>query len=168
MQGLNKAIERYRELINEGVIVNAYSEILQFMLLLKNSLKKQYPDHGVSSAVYQGTMDISYFTFTPPELMKKKLKVAIIFRHHTISFEVWLCGANKQIQEYYWKEIKSVNWNKYTMPTSLKGQVSIIEKIIESNPDFERQALLIKSIEKSAVSFINEMYVLLNPFVKKV
>ena len=87
----------------------------------------------------------------------RKLKIAIVFVHATIKFEVWLAGYNKQIQTKYWNLVKESNWNKYRIPAAIKGVDSIVEYTLAENPDFIDLDGLTKQIEKGTLDFINDI-----------
>jgi len=97
------------------------------------------------------------FSFSPESLNSRKLKVAIVFIHEKCRFEVWLAGSNKQIQKKYWKLVKEREWDKYSIPTDIKGIDSIIEYIIVENPDFSDLETLTKQIERGVLKFIKDV-----------
>jgi hypothetical protein len=119
--------------------------------------KNKYPDYFVSGSIYYGYMDMTYSSFFPKSLKSRKLKIAIVFIHDTIRFEVWLAGYNKQVQTKYWKLFKESGWNKYRIPSTTKGVYSIIEYILVDNPDFNDSNTLTKQIERGTLNFINDI-----------
>jgi len=157
MKSLNECIQKYKEQMERGDIQKAYKGLMEFMLNLRNNLADKYPVYSTSGNLYFGYMDMTYFSFTPEELKNKKLKIAIVFLHDKISFEVWLAGANKGIQSKYWKLFKDTGWNKYHIPESIVGIDSIIESELCPNPDFDNLHLLAKQIEKGTLKFINDI-----------
>jgi len=90
MDSLNEQIQEYKIQLSRGYIQKAYKGIITFMSDLKTYLEKSYLDYMVSS-LYFGYMDMTYFAFTPSDLKKRKLKLAIVFLHELGRFEVWLC-----------------------------------------------------------------------------
>jgi hypothetical protein len=50
--------------------------------------------------------------------------------------------------------IKDSGWNKYRIPTTIKGFDSIIEKTITESPDFNDLDRLTKQIEEGTIDFI--------------
>jgi hypothetical protein len=100
---------------------------------------------------------MTYFSFTPKTLRQRKLKIAIVFIHEAFQFEVWLGGANKKVQNKYWKLIKEKNWNKYYIPSAIKGIDSIIEYVVAENPDFSDLDSLTKQIEFGTLKFIKDV-----------
>jgi hypothetical protein len=124
---------------------------------LRTYFNKKYPDYIVSGSIYYGYMDMTYFSFFPESLKRRKLKVGIVFIHESIRFEAWLFGYNKQIQYKYWKLVKESGWKKYRIPSTTKGADSIIEHILVDNPDFSDLDALTKQIERGTLKFIKDV-----------
>lgn len=143
--------------MKKGVISKAYKGLMEYILYLKTYFQNKYPDHFVSGSIYFGYMDMTYFSFYPKSLGDKKLKVAVVFLHESMRFEVWLAGANKQVQSKYWKLFKENNWNTYHLVPTTKGADSILEHIVADNPDFHDLDTLTKQIEKETVKFIKDV-----------
>jgi hypothetical protein len=156
MEPFHEYINEYRKQIEKGDIKKAYKGLMEFIMNLKNHFANQYPDYLLGS-LYIGYMDMTYFSFTPEILKNKKLKIAIVFVHDKIRFEVWLSGANKQIQLKYWKLFKECNWNKYRIPSDIKGLDSIVECNLVDNPDFYDLDNLTKQIESKTLKFIEDI-----------
>ena len=102
-------------------------------------------------------MDMTYFPIFPIEFTSKKLKIAIVFIHETIRFEVWLAAQNKQIQTEYRKLFKEGNWDKYRIPVATKGVDSIMEYTLTDTPDFNDLDALTGQLEKGTLSFIGDI-----------
>ncbi len=126
MDSLNNHIQEYKIQLSKGHIQKAYKGIMTFMSGLKIYLEKGYPDY-VTSALYFGYMDMTYFAFTPAFLKKKKLKIAIVFLHEQGRFEVWLGGSNRKIQAEYIERISHKNIGKYILSQVFPGVDSIME-----------------------------------------
>jgi len=147
-------MDEYRKQIEKGAVKEAYRGLMEYFSGLKAHFKNKYPDYYVSSSIYQGYMDMTYFSFFPESLKRRKLKIAIVFIHDTFRFEVWLAGYNKKVQTKYWKLIKSSNWNKYRVPSTTKGVDSILEYVLSDKPDFSDLDALTKQIERGTLKFI--------------
>lgn len=80
--------------MKEGKIQKAYRGIMSFMSELKTFLEQQSPDF-VTSSLYFGYMDMTYFAFTPKKLKDKKLKIAIVFLHEDCRFEKYFFNQNE-------------------------------------------------------------------------
>jgi hypothetical protein len=147
----------YRKQIEKGAIKVAYRGLMDYFMGLRTHLKNKYPNYYVSGSIYFGYMDMTYFSFFPESLKRRKLKVAVVFVHDTFRFEVWLAGYNKKVQTKYWKLIKERNWNKYHSPSTTKGADSIIECVLVDNPDFRDLDTLTKQIEDGTLKFIQDV-----------
>ena len=148
MRSFNQYMNEYRKQIKKGDIKKAYRGLMEYILGLRLHLKRHYPDYFVSGSIYYGYMDMTYFSFTPEALKRRRLKIAIVFIHDTCRFEVWLSGYNKQVQTKYWKLVKDNDWNEYRIPSTTKDVDSIVEKTLVKNPDFSDLDALTKNIEK--------------------
>jgi len=157
MESLQKYMNEYRKQLQKGDIIEAHRGLMEYFDSLRLYFKKKYPDYTVSSSVYYGYMDMTYFSFFPNSLKSRKLKVAIVFLHEAFRFEVWLAGYNKQIQTKYWKLFKESNWNKYHIPSTTKSVDSIIENILIGNQDFSDLDSLTRQIEKGTLKFIMDV-----------
>jgi len=157
MKSFQEHITEYRKQLNKGSIKEAYRGLMEYIMDLRVYFKNKYPDYFVSGSIYYGYMDMTYFSFLPKLLKSQKLKIAIVFIHETCRFEVWLAGYNKQVQTKYWKLLKESNWNKYPIPSSIKGSDSIIEYILVNNPDFSDLNALTKQIEEGTLKFIRDV-----------
>ncbi len=157
MKSLNDYINEYKKQIAKGDIKEAYKGLMEYILNLRTYFNNKYPDYFVSGSIYQGYMDMTYFSFFPKSLKDRKLKIGIVFIHDKCRFEVWLFGYNKQIQTKYWKLFKESNWNKYHLPSTTKGVDSIMEYLLVDNPDFNDLDSLTKHIESGTFKFIEDV-----------
>jgi hypothetical protein len=157
MKQFHEYVNEYKKQMKKGDIIKAYSGLMQYIMDLRTFLQKKYPDYIVSGNIYQGYMDMTYFSFFPESLKRRKLKVGIVFIHETCRFEVWLFGYNKSVQTKYWKLIKDSNWNKYRIVPTTKGFDSIIEHNLVDNPDFSNLDGLTKQIESGTLQFIADV-----------
>jgi hypothetical protein len=156
MESLQECIDEYRKQLEKGVIQRAYQGLMEYVMDLRTHFSKKYPDF-VPGNIYQGYMDMTYFPIFPIELTSKKLKIAIVFIHETIRFEVWLAAQNKQIQTEYRKLFKEGNWDKYRIPVAIKGVDSIMEYTLTDTPDFNDLDALTGLLEKGTLSFIGDI-----------
>ncbi|BDZ71906.1 DUF7000 family protein [Methanobacterium petrolearium] len=90
-------MQEYKNQLENGNIQEAYRGLMGYIRDLRIYFKNKYHEYSVSG-IYQGYMDMTYFSFTPESLMHRKLKIAIVFIHETFRFEVWLAGSNKKVQ----------------------------------------------------------------------
>lgn len=157
MESFHEYINEYRTQIEKGEIKKAYQGLMEYILGLKTYLNSKYPDYFVSGSVYYGFMDMTYFSFYPKSFKQRNLKVAIVFIHERIRFEVWLAGFNKKVQARYWKLFKESDWNKYRLVSTTKGADSIVEHVLVEDPDFSDLDILTKQIETGTLKFIKEV-----------
>ena len=157
MDSFHAYIDDYKKQMKKGDIPKAYQGLMGYMMSLRTYFKNTYPDYFVPGNIYYGYMDMTYFPILTESLKKRKLKIAIVFVHETFRFEVWLAAANKQVQSRYWDLFKRSGWKKYKILSSIKGEDSIIEYILDENPDFSDLETLTKRIDKGATKFIKDI-----------
>lgn len=156
MNSLNESIKEYTTQLEKGYIQKAYRGIMTFMSELKSYLESKYPQY-ISSALYFGYLDMTYFAFTPQELKEKKLKTAVVYLHEENRFELWLAANNRGIQAEYIKLLSGKNIGSYTLSQFSPGTDSIIEYIIVKQPDFDNIYNLKKQIEENTIKFACEI-----------
>ena len=150
-------IAEYKKQMEKGHISEVYRGLTGYMMDLRTYFKNRYPGFSVSGNIYQGYMDMTYFALFPEQLKSRKLKIAVVFLHETVSFEVWLAGYNRQVQAQYWKLFIESGWNEYRIPSSIKGIDSIVEYTLDGNPDFSDTEALTSQIEKGTLNFIQDI-----------
>ena len=161
MDSMNEHIREYTKALRKGHIQKAYKGIMTFMTDLKSDLERSHPD-WVSSALYFGYMDMTYFAFTPPALREKKLKIAIVFLHESCSFEVWLAGNNRRVQAEYIDLLKERDIGEYSLSQVQLGVDSILVSIVAEQPDFDSPEGLKKKIEDSTIRFAEDVMTILD------
>ena len=157
MPELHESVSEYREQLKKGAIQHAYRGIMEYIMGLRTYFNNRCPDYAVSSNLYFGYMDMTYFACFPPALKERKLKIAVVFLHEEFRFEVWLAAANKQVQTQYWKQIKDSGWDKYRLVPSTQGADSIIEHVLVDGPDFRDLDALTRQIEEGTLAFIQDV-----------
>jgi len=156
MESLREQMFEYRKQLEKGHVQGAYRGLMAYIMDLRNYLKNKYPEYSVSG-IYQGYMDMTYFSFTPDPLKSLKLKIAVVFIYDTFKFEVWLAGSNKNVQKDYWELFTEKSLEKYHIPSSIKGRDSIVENVLVENPDFGDLDSLTQEIEESTLRFMEDM-----------
>jgi hypothetical protein len=147
----------YKQQLGKGVIQKAYKGLMEYVMELRTYFMNKYPDYFVSGSIYFGYMDMTYFSFYPKSLKDHNLKVAIVFLHEACRFEVWLAGANKQVQTKTWKLIKESTCDQYPLVPTTKGVDSIIEHVLVDQPDFGDLDALTREIEAETLKFIKDL-----------
>ena len=161
MSKLTLDIAAYKKQLDNGQIQRAYRGILSFMSSLKTYLNQDYPDY-TAGALYPGYMDMSYFSFTPPELKRKKLKLAIVYLHEKGIFEIWLSANNRKIQADYIRQLQGKNIKGYKLSEVCPGVDSIIESILVEQPDFDRPDDLKAQIKNNTLKFSDDVISILS------
>ena len=157
MESLQEFISEYHKQLKTGKIQKAYQGLMAYIMSLRMHFMNKYPDHFVSGSIYQGYLDMSYFSFVPESLKRRKLKPAIVFVHEKLRFEIWLAANNKQVQSKYWKIIKENGWDQYPIVSSIEGADSIIEHVIVEDPNFDDLNALTQKIESGVLEFIEHV-----------
>ena len=160
MKTMNRLIDKYTYHLQQGEIQAAYKGILEFISKLRADIIKKYPHYDIGS-LYQGYMDMSYFSVSTKTLKDKGLKFAIVYLHAKKSFEIWLSARNRDIAKRYESILKSNISDSITVFHDDNNQDAIIEYTLTSTPDFEEQASLIKIIEQGIEKFVTAINSLL-------
>ena len=151
-----EAMTVYRDQLHRGSIQIAYRGLMDYMQSLRTYFQKNHPDFDVQGNLYFGYMDMTYFALFPPFLKQRKLKVAVVFLHEAFRFEVWLSGANRQVQEDAWKSLTENGWDKYRLVSDPARSDSIVEHTLVKDPDFGALNELTREIESGTLLFIDE------------
>lgn len=99
---------------------------------------------------------MTYIAFTPMEIHKKNLKIAIVYLHEKNILELWLSASNRKIQAEY-VELFNKEKVQYKISRVGPGVDSIIEKTIVQSPDLDNSKELISEIEKQCLDFCGEI-----------
>lgn len=153
MKTLNKRIAEYTRQLQLGEIQIAYKEILAFMGKLRTVFIKKYPHYDVSN-IYQGYLDMSYFSLSTKPLKDLGLKIAIVYLHEKGTFEVWLSARNRDIARTQQSTFDRLS-DEINVFHDKNNQDAIIEYVLTCTPDFEDQALLINTIDQGVEKFIS-------------
>ena len=100
MKNLNQLIRNYTFVLQQGEYQVASKGILEFIGELRSHHIKSYPYYE-TSGIYQGIMDMSYFSLSNKRLKDKGLKIAILYLHQKGNFEVWLSACKREISRIY-------------------------------------------------------------------
>ncbi|WP_373482814.1 hypothetical protein [Acetobacterium sp.] len=152
MKNLNKLIEEYTQQLRLGEIQIAYRGILAFVGKLRAAFINKYPHYDVSS-IYQGYLDMSYFSLSTKPLKDKGLKIAIVYLHEKGTFEVWLSARNRDIARTHQSILDNLS-DEINVFHDKNNQDAIAECILTHAPDFEDPALLINTIDKGVEKFV--------------
>ena len=64
MGSFNEYMYEYRKQLEKGCIQEAYGGLMGYIMDLRIYFKNKYPQYFVSG-IYQGYMDMTYFSFSP-------------------------------------------------------------------------------------------------------
>ena len=157
MGSFPEAMDEYKKQLKKGAIQEAYQGLMAYFRDLSSHFKKKYPEYSVSGSIYYGYMDMTYFSLFPESCKRRKLKIAIFFVYDKIRFEVWLSGANRNVQAEYWKLMKDSDWQKYHHATNPKREDYVIDHVLISEPDFTDLDTLTQQIERGTLAFIRDV-----------
>jgi len=156
MKTLNQLISDYTCSLQQGEMQIAYKGILEFIGKLRAEFIKRYPHYDVSS-IYQGYMDMSYFSLSTKSLKDKGLKIAIVYLHDKGDFEVWLSARNRDIAKSYASLLHSNISGDVSIFHDINNPDAIIECILTPTPNFENQSSLIDTIDEGVEKFVTKI-----------
>lgn len=156
MGSLSEDIREYNRQLKAGSIQRAYRGIMSFMSGLRDMMASNHPDFSAGS-LYQGYMDMTYFSFTPAFLSERKLKIAVGYLHEEDRLEVWLAGINRRIQAECIELMKGRDLGGYKLSRIAPGIDSIVEAVIAEEPDFHDIVGLSREAEAEIVRFSAKM-----------
>jgi len=157
MVSFQESMVIYKQHMQQGILQTAYKGLMEYLMNLRTTFQKNNPSFDISGNFYQGYMDMTYFSLTPPSLKPLQLKIAIVFIHDNCSFEVWLAARNKRIQKTYWELFQKKQWKNYQMPSTIKGEDAVIKHMMIPNPNFSNLDVLTKHIETETQVFIKDI-----------
>lgn len=155
MKNINLIINGYTNLLKKGEIQTAYKKIIDFIGKLRAEFIERYKDYE-AGGIYQGYMDMSYFSLTSKPLKDKGLKIAVVYLHEKKTFEVWLSARNREIIKKYQPVIGGAT-NNVSFFHDNNNEDALIESVLTDEPDFEDEHLLIDTICKGTQKFIDEI-----------
>ncbi len=153
MKTLNELIEDYTHHLQQGEIQIAYKGIIDFLGKLRAEFIKKYSHYDVSS-IYQGYMDMSYFSLSTKSLKDKGLKIAIVYLHDKGDFEVWLSARNRDIAKSYVSLLNRNMSGNVNVFHDTNNSDAIIECILTPTPNFDDQSSLIDTIDQGVGKFV--------------
>jgi len=157
MENMRVNLQEFHDQLKKGAIQQAYRFLLEYIIRLRNHFQKTLTDCDVPGNVYQGYMDMTYFSIIPPSLKQHKLKIAVVFLYDAFRFEVWLSGYNRQVQAKYWQMFRERGWQPYRLVDDPLKADAILEHILVAEPDFTDPDALTRHIEIGVTAFIKEM-----------
>ncbi len=153
MKTLNQVIKEYTRLVQSGEIQTAYREIQAFMRKLRADFINKYPESYIGS-VYQGNMDLTFFSLHTELQKEKGLKISVVYLHERGSFEVWLSARNRDIAKNYDPALFTDMTDEIRVFHNTENQEAIIESTLTSEPNFDDQDLLAERIHQGVEVFV--------------
>lgn len=153
MNTLNQQISEYTALLQQGEIQQAYRGILEFMGKLRANFIKQYPQYEISG-LYQGYMDMSYFSIFTKSLKEKGLKIALVYWHEKNQFEVWLSARNRVLTRQYEAVLHETPLQGIPTFHDVTNLDAIVENVLAVTPDFEEPDTLVSTLEQGTKRFM--------------
>jgi hypothetical protein len=148
-------VNHYTSLLQSGEIQLAYKGILEFMGKLRKDFSSKYPDYEIGGSIYQGYLDMSYFSLSTQTLKERGLKIAIVYLHKKNAFEAWLSARNREILEQYRKIFNDVIIDEVEVFHDEENGDAVIECLLTVSPDFDKQDSLMDIIERGTFNFVN-------------
>lgn len=159
-KSLNARIPAYKKVFASGEIQKTYQSFVGVVQDLRTEFKKAYKGKYSVANVLHGYIDFTYFYLQNDYLKKHRLKLAIVFNHQEVRFELWLLGQTKDVQVNFWEKLKGEKWvNEDSMP-----EWSIIEIVMIASPDFDDIEQLSESIHSEFTKFSNEVFEVLEAY----
>ena len=153
MKTLNRLINDYTRKLQQGELQLAYKGILDYLGRLRSDFIKKYPQLDIGS-LYQGYMDMTYFSLNTKTLKDKGLKIAIVYLHQNGRFEAWLSARNREISKQYETVISDKLLEELQAFHDKNNLDAIIERTLASAPDFDDPDILTNQLEQGAEQFI--------------
>lgn len=161
MKTLNQLITDYTKHLHQGDLRVAYKGILDYLSQLRSDFASKYPDYEIGSNIYQGYMDMSYFSLNTEKLKEKGLKIAIVYLHEKGAFEIWLSARNREILKKYKTIFNGKVLEGISVFHDADNEDAVIECTLTSEPDFDKQISMTEIIEKGTEKFVTAITKLL-------
>jgi hypothetical protein len=156
MENLQMYMDEYRLHLEKGWIQKAYLGLQEYISSLRTLFQKKHLAFDVPGNIYQGYMDMTYFSIIPPALKQRKLKIAVVFLYDPFKFDIWLSGYNRQVQAHYWKLLRGMNLQPNLVEDPVKAD-AILQHTLVVEPDFADLEGLTRQIESGTPSFISHV-----------
>lgn len=159
---LNARIPAYKKAFASGEIQKTYQSLVGVVQGLRTECHKVYKGKYSVANVLHGYIDFTYFYLQNDYLKERRLKLAIVFNHQEVRFELWLLGQTKDVQINFWEKLKGEKWvNEDSMP-----EWSIFEIVMIASPDFDNTEQLSESIHSAFTKLSNEIFDVLETYEK--
>lgn len=154
MASFSSCMPEFKRQLQQGKIIKAYQGLLEYIRSLRSRFQQNHPEWSVPGTIYYGYLDMTYFALIPGSLKDRQLKIALVFSYEAFRFEVWLSGANREVQSRTWSVIKASGWDRYPLAEDPKKQDHILRHTLVEDPDFSDLAALTLRIDSGTQDFI--------------
>ncbi len=161
MDPINESLYEYGRLLKETNLRKSYKSLIDYIIDLQKHFKEKYIEFEVQKNLYQGYLDLTFFTLTTTQVKQRDLKYVIAFIHEKMQFEVWLSGKNRTIMSKYHDKFSNQDLGGNQLTVDEKGMASIVVAVLLDNPGFDNLNELTKQIDEGVISFINDIEKLL-------
>jgi len=152
---MNQLITEYTGLLRRGEVQIAYKGILNYLGELRSDFARRFAEYEVGSNIYQGYMDMSYFSVTPAPLKPKGLKIAVVYLHEKGTFEAWLSARNRETLKKYREMFGGAAENSFPIFHDATNEDAIMECTLTAQPNFDDSISLTELIENGTEKFIS-------------
>lgn len=146
-------VGEYERLIQTTNLQKGYQEFVAFFRQLRTYLQKEMPQYTFSGNIVENNMDYAYFQFTNDTLKKKRLKIVIAFVHGTFSYQIWLSGLNRQIQQNQYELLKATD-HPYTLTDNPNKTDYILRTELIRECNYTNPEVSFLKIKENALRFI--------------
>ncbi|NLI20937.1 MAG: hypothetical protein GX418_05245 [Clostridiales bacterium] len=153
MNRLNRLIRAYTLLLQKQEIQMAYRGIMDYLGKLRAEFVRRYPQWEVGG-LYQGYMDMSYFSIGSQALKELGLKIALVYLHEKGCFEVWLSARNRELARRYEAGWHVLELNGIAVHHEPDNPDAILEQTLVAEPDFEKTAWLTECLCQGVAQFM--------------
>lgn len=154
MTSLNQRIDTYTEIVRKGEVQAAYRGIMEFMGQLRTTFLASDADIEVGGSLYQGYMDMTYFSLNTACLKDKGLKIAVVYLHDKKAFEAWLSARNRTIMSHYRALFDDAILAEVEVFHDEDNPDAVLECLLTGFPDFDHQNKLIAELISGTEAFI--------------
>lgn len=157
MIGMSEAMDEYRVQIQRGYLQVAYQGLMQFFRDLRLRLAENHPEYSVAGSIYYGYMDMTFLTMAPQALRDRRLKIVVVFIHDSFRFEIWLSGANRDVQQRCWGRLAEIVSDEYRLAPDPRAEDYVVARTLLEDPDFADLEALAALIEERANEFVEDV-----------
>ena len=141
-KNFNSLVSSYKKHWAQGDLQAAYAGLMKYVQSLKTQFAKVLGKEYTIGNIFPGNMDITYFYVVNDYLKSHKLNLGLVLNHEKMTFEMWVFGQTKDVQEQYWHLFQNTRWaTGTTVP-----KYSVVEVVLIENPDFNNLDQLSKKV----------------------